>query len=74
MSTQTHTTIIYHFMSGLPDLHDGDVAIVLPALHVKDWSIAVKPDARDVQTRTHQAPRVIAQVQDETLSTLFLQA
>ena len=48
-------------------LHDGDVAVVLPALHVEDGGLTVHPQARDVQPRAHQPARVVAQVQDEAL-------
>lgn len=48
-------------------LHDGQVAAVLAPLHVEDGGAAVQPQARDVQPRAHQAPRVVAQVQDEGL-------
>ncbi len=52
----------------LTHLHDCHVAVVLAALHVKDGGVAVQPQPRDVEPRAHQASRIVAQVQDETLS------
>jgi hypothetical protein len=53
-------------------LHDGDVAVVLAALHIEDGSISVHPQPRDIQPRAHKPAWVVPQVQDEALSPIAL--